>query len=183
MLISRFTKNSGALEDWPSWHNCAGYGRIYMTGEFSEHSVDAEDGQHEHSNGIFVVTTVFGNPVIGVATDYHGDVDEYPIMLAVAEDTKNDLLYWYDDLQDFEQVEAVFKRMVSYKTVSSNSSKDDGAVDMLSNNEFFYFVIPQHITINPCIQLYRTTATLYCVLSMVKILLILIIFFHNVILY
>ena len=77
-----------------------------MTGEFSEHSVDAEDGQHEHSNGIFVVTTVFGNPVIGVATDYHGDVDEYPIMLAVAEDTKYDLLYWYDDLQDFEQVEA-----------------------------------------------------------------------------
>ena len=65
-----------------------------------------------------------------MATDYHGDVDEYPIMLAVAEDTKNDLLYWYDDLQDFEQVEAVFKRMVSYKTVSSNSSKDDGAVDM-----------------------------------------------------
>ena len=101
-----------------------------MTGEFSEHSVDAEDGQHEHSNGIFVVTTVFGNPVIGVATDYHGDVDEYPIMLAVAEDTKNDLLYWYDDLQDFEQVEAVFKRMVSYKTVSSNSSKDDRAIDM-----------------------------------------------------
>ena len=101
-----------------------------MTGEFSEHSVDAEDGQHEHSNGIFVVTTVFGNPVIGVATDYHGDVDEYPIMLAVAEDTKNDLLYWYDDLQDFDQVEAVFKRMVSYKTVSSNSSKDDGEVDM-----------------------------------------------------
>ena len=130
MLISRFTKNSGALEDWPSWHNCAGYGRIYMTGEFSEHYVDAENGQHEHSNGIFVVTTVFGNPVIGVATDYHGDVDEYPIMLAVAEDTKNDLLYWYDDLQDFEQVEAVFKRMVSYKTVSSNSSKDDGAIDM-----------------------------------------------------
>ena len=101
-----------------------------MTGEFSEHSVDAEDGQHEHSNGIFVVTTVFGNPVIGVATDYHGDVDEYPIMLAVAEDTKNDLLYWYDDLQDFDQVEAVFKRMVSYKTVSSNSSKDDRAIDM-----------------------------------------------------
>ena len=41
-----------------------------MTGEFSEHYVDAEDGQHQHSNGIFVVTSVFGNPVIGVATDY-----------------------------------------------------------------------------------------------------------------
>ena len=129
LLISRFTKNSGVLEDWPSWHNCAGYGRIYMTGEFSEHSVDAEDGQHEHSNGIFVVTTVFGNPVIGVATDYHGDVDEYPIMLAVAEDTKDDLLYWYDDLQDFEQVEAVFKRKVSTEAVPSNSSRDDGEVE------------------------------------------------------
>ena len=101
-----------------------------MTGEFSEHSVDAEDGQHEHSNGIFVVTTVFGNPVIGVATDYHGDVDEYPIMLAVAEDTKNDLLYWYDDLQDFEQVEAVFKRKMSTEALPLNSSKDDVTVEI-----------------------------------------------------
>ena len=109
-----------------------------MTGEFSEHSVDAEDGQHEHSNGIFVVTTVFGNPVIGVATDYHGDVDEYPIMLAVAEDTKDDLLYWYDDLQDFEQVEAVFKRKVSTEAVPSNSSKDDGAVEMWEARKIEY---------------------------------------------
>ena len=109
-----------------------------MTGEFSEHSVDAEDGQHEHSNGIFVVTTVFGNPVIGVATDYHGDVDEYPIMLAVAEDTKDDLLYWYDDLQDFEQVEAVFKRKMSTEAVPSNSSKDDGAVEMWEARKIEY---------------------------------------------
>ena len=109
-----------------------------MTGEFSEHSVDAEDGQHEHSNGIFVVTTVFGNPVIGVATDYHGDVDEYPIMLAVAEDTKNDLLYWYDDLQDFEQVEAVFKRKMSTEALPLNSSKDDGRVEMREARKIEY---------------------------------------------
>ena len=109
-----------------------------MTGEFSEHSVDAEDGQHEHSNGIFVVTTVFGNPVIGLATDYHGDIDEYPIMLAVAEDTKNDLLYWYDDLQDFEQVEAVFKRMMSTEALPLNSSKDDGTVEMRESRKIEY---------------------------------------------
>ena len=109
-----------------------------MTGEFSEHSVDAEDGQHEHSNGIFVVTTVFGTPVIGVATDYHGDVDEYPIMLAVAEDTKDDLLYWYDDLQDFEQVEAVFKRKMSTEAFPSNSSKDDGKVEMREARKIEY---------------------------------------------
>ena len=109
-----------------------------MTGEFSEHSVDAEGGQHEHSNGIFVVTTVFGNPVIGVATDYHGDVDEYPIMLAVAEDTKDDLLYWYDDLQDFEQVEAVFKRKMSTEALPLNSSKDDGAVEMREARKIEY---------------------------------------------
>ena len=109
-----------------------------MTGEFSEHSVDAEDGQHQHSNGIFVVTSVFGNPVIGLATDYRGDVDAYPIMLAVAEDTKDDLLYWYDDLQDFEdsyfldghkQVDAVFKRKMSTEALPLNS-KDDGTVEM-----------------------------------------------------
>ena len=109
-----------------------------MTGEFSEHSVDAEDGQHEHSNGIFVVTTVFGNPVIGLATDYHGDIDEYPIMLAVAEDTKDDLLYWYDDLQDFEQVEAVFKRKMSTEALPLNSSKDDGTVEMREARKIEY---------------------------------------------
>ena len=109
-----------------------------MTGEFSEHYVDAEDGQHEHSNGIFVVTTVFGNPVIGLATDYHGDIDEYPIMLAVAEDTKDDLLYWYDDLQDFEQVEAVFKRKMSTEALPLNSSKDDGAVEMREARKIEY---------------------------------------------